>query len=64
MTRAALIMACVSATSAIAGFIIVTRPGQSEQMVYARRIAGTMAFAFSLTLALFAWGLERALNTP
>lgn len=64
MTSAALVMACVSATAAIGGVIIVTRPAASENMVYAKRIAGTMAFAFALTLALFAWGLERALSTP
>jgi hypothetical protein len=60
MTRAALVMAFISASAAVGGTIIVTRPGKSEQAVYIKRIAGTMCFAGALILALFAAGLERA----
>ena len=59
MTRAALIMACVSATSAIAGAVILAVPTRSEQGVYGKRIAGTMFCAMALILALYAWGLQR-----
>ncbi|HZV19494.1 MAG TPA: hypothetical protein VFF84_12465 [Sphingobium sp.] len=60
MTPAALIMAAVSATSALAGAVVLSRPVRSEQGVYGKRIVATMALAFALILALFAWGLERA----
>jgi len=50
-------MAGVSATAGLAGLIIVARPARSPQMVYARRIAGTMTLAFALMLAIFAYGL-------
>jgi dolichol kinase len=59
MTRAALVMACVSATAAVAGTTIFALPSRSEAAVYGKRIAGTMFCALALTLALFAWGLER-----
>lgn len=59
MTRGALIMACISATLAVAGTIAVTRPTPSPQAVYIRRIASAMLFAGALTLAVFAWGLTR-----
>jgi hypothetical protein len=59
MNRAALVMACVSATAALGGAIIVTRPARSAQAVYIKRIAGTMCFAGALILGLFAAGLER-----
>lgn len=59
MTRAALIMACVSATCALAGATIFAIPARTEQGVYGKRIAGTMLCAGALILALFAWGLER-----
>jgi hypothetical protein len=59
MTRAALIMACVSATSAAAGAAVLIMPARSEQGVYGKRIAGTMFCAMALILAVFAWGLER-----
>lgn len=49
----------VAATSALGGIAILTRRPSSEQGVYARRIAGTMAMAFALILLLFAWGLEQ-----
>lgn len=62
MTRAALVMACVSATAALGGAVIVTRPARSEQAIYIKRIAGTMCFAGALILALFAAGLERAVG--
>lgn len=60
MTRAALVMAAVSAASALGGAIVLSRPAQSEQAIYGKRIVATMALAFALILALFAWGLERA----
>lgn len=59
MTRAALVMACVSASAAIAGVVILTRPTRSEAAVYGKRIAGTMFCALALILALYAAGLER-----
>jgi hypothetical protein len=59
MIRAALVMACVSATSAAAGAAILAVPTRSEQGVYGKRIAGTMFCAMALILALYAWGLER-----
>jgi len=59
MIRAALIMACVSATSAVAGTTIIALPARSEQAVYGKRIAGTMFCALALILALYSWGLER-----
>ncbi|OJY67939.1 MAG: hypothetical protein BGP16_03745 [Sphingobium sp. 66-54] len=60
MTRAALVMAAVSAASALAGAVVLSRPAHSEQAIYGKRIVATMALAFALILALFAWGLERA----
>ncbi len=60
MTRAALVMACVSASAALAGAVILARPARSEQGVYGKRIAGTMFCSLALILALFAWGMERA----
>ena len=59
MTRAALVMACVSATSAVAGAVVLTRPTRSEAAVYGKRIAGTMFCALALILALYSAGLER-----
>lgn len=59
MTRAAIVMACVAAVSAIAGGIIFALPSKSEQAVYGKRIAGTMFCAMALILALFSWGLTR-----
>jgi hypothetical protein len=59
MTRAALVMACVSATSAAAGVTILAIPSRSEAAVYGKRIAGTMFCALALILALYAAGLER-----
>lgn len=59
VNRAVAIMACVSATAAIGGAIIVTRPTTQPQHVYIKRIAGTMCFAGALILALYAYGLER-----
>ena len=61
MNRAATVMACVSATAALAGALTVTRPARSEQAVYIKRIAGTMCFAGALILAIFTWGLTRIL---
>ena len=59
MTRAALVMACVSATSAVAGGTILSMRTRSEAAVYGKRIAGTMFCALALILALYAAGLER-----
>ncbi len=59
MTRAALVMACVSATSAGIGAVILAIPARTEAATYGKRIAGTMFCAMALILALFAWGLGR-----
>jgi hypothetical protein len=59
MPPAWLVMACVAASAALAGIVIVARPARSEQAVYAKRIAGTMALSLALILAIFAWGLQR-----
>lgn len=56
---AVLIMACVAAVAALGGLTIVAWPVRSEQGIYGKRIAGTMALALALMLALFAWGLAR-----
>jgi len=54
-----LIMACVAGALALVAALILARPARSEHGVYIRRIAGMMAIAGALILALFAWGLER-----
>ncbi len=59
MIRAALVMACVSATSAAASGTMLALPSRSEAAIYGKRIAGTMFGALALILALYAWGLER-----
>lgn len=59
MSRAALLMACVSGGAALAGGLVLSRRVASPQGVYIRRIAGTLLGAAALLLALFAWGLER-----
>ncbi|MBO9576311.1 MAG: hypothetical protein J7494_11275 [Sphingobium sp.] len=59
MTRAAIVMACVSATSALAGAGVLALPARTAQGVYGKRIAGTMFCAMAVILALFAWGLTR-----
>lgn len=62
MTRAAAVMACVSASAALGGAIVFTRPSRTPQSVYIKRIAGTMLCAGALILAIYAWGLERILT--
>jgi hypothetical protein len=52
-------MACVAGACLLASALIFARPSRSEAAVYGKRIAGTMALAGGLILALFAWGLER-----
>ena len=52
-------MACVAGALALVAALILARPARSEHGVYIRRIAGMMAIAGALILALFAWGLER-----
>ena len=59
MIPASWVMAGVSALAAIGGAVILARPVRSAHAVYGRRIAGTMALAFAIILALYAWGLER-----
>lgn len=59
MSRAVLIMACVAATSAVAGATILALPARSEAAVYGKRIAGTMFCAMALILTLYAFGLQR-----
>ncbi len=53
-------MAGIAALAAIGGGVILALPARTEQAVYGKRIAATMALAFALILALFAWGLVRA----
>ena len=57
MLRAPLIMAAVATTSGMAAFVVLTRPGVSEQAVYGRRIAGTMFGALAIILGGFAYAL-------
>jgi len=57
MNPAALLMAGIAAASAIGGIILFTRPARTPQMVYIKRIAGMMAVALALFLAVFAYGL-------
>ncbi len=53
-------MAAISGIAALGGMVLLARPARSEGAIYGKRIVGTMAIAFALILALFAWGLERA----
>jgi len=59
MISPTLVMLGVAALSLIGGIVILARPARSEQAVYVKRIAGTMAVAFAVILTLFAWGLEQ-----
>ena len=59
MTRAALVMACISGVSALSGAVVFAVPTRGEGGAYGKRIAGTMLCALALILAVFAWGLER-----
>ena len=59
MTRAALVMACISGASALGGAAVFAVPTRGEGGTYSKRIAGTMLCALALILGVFAWGLER-----
>ena len=59
MTRAALVMACVSGVSALGGAAVLALPARTDGARYGKRIAGTMLCAMALILAIFAFGLER-----
>ncbi len=59
MSRAALVMACVSAFVAAGGVLVLAFPARSEARAYGKRIAGTMLVSGGLILAMFAWGLTR-----
>ena len=52
-------MALVAAAAAIGAGLILARRATSAQGIYAQRIAGTMALALAVILALYAWGLHR-----
>ncbi len=52
-------MALVAGAAALAGGLILAHPARSEPGAYGKRIAGTMALALAIILALFAWGLHR-----
>jgi|GEM_PF-1057395 hypothetical protein len=51
------IMAMVSGIAGLLAVLVATRPGDSEQSVYARRIVGTMLATLAIILGGFAWSL-------
>ena len=64
MTPANLVMFGLGVIAFLVGAFLLTRRGGSEQARVARRIAGTMALALGVILALFAIGLSGALPEP
>lgn len=58
MTLATAIMSSVALVAALLGLFLLSRQGGSEAAVVARRIAGTMALALGIFLAIFAFGLK------
>ena len=64
MTPANLLMLGFGIAALLIGATILTQRGGSEQAKVARRIAGTMAVALGVVLALFAIGLSGALPEP
>lgn len=58
MTLATAIMSSVALVAALLGLFLLSRQGGSEAAVAARRIAGTMALALGIFLAIFAFGLK------
>ena len=61
MSVANLIMLGFGVIAFVIGAFLLTRRGGSEPARVARRIAGTMALALGVILALFAIGLSGAL---
>lgn len=61
MTQANLLMLGVALVAFAIGVALLTRRGGSEAAVVARRIAGMMALALGLFLAIFAIGLSGSL---
>ena len=61
MSPANLIMLGLGVVAFVVGAALLTRRGGSEPARVARRIAGTMALALGIILALFAIGLSGAL---
>ena len=64
MSPANLIMLGLGVVAFVVGAALLTRRGGSEPARVARRIAGTMALALGIILALFAIGLSGALPEP
>ncbi len=58
MTLATAIMSSIALVAALFGLFLLSRQGGSEASVVARRIAGTMALALGIFLAVFAFGLR------
>ena len=61
MSPANLVMLGLGIVAFVIGVVLLTRRGGSEPARVARRIAGTMALALGIILALFAIGLSGAL---
>ena len=61
MSPANLVMLGLGVVAFVVGVALLTRRGGSEPARVARRIAGTMALALGIILALFAIGLSGAL---
>ena len=64
MTPANLLMFGLGVIAALVGVVLLTRRGGSEPAKVARRIAGTMALALGIILALFALGLSGMAAEP
>ena len=62
MTPASLLMFGFGVAAFLIGVTILTERGGSEPAKVARRIAGTMALALGIVLALFAIGLSETVH--
>ena len=62
MTSANLIMLAFGVVALLVGVSLLTGRGGSEPSRVARRIAGTMALALGVILALFAFGLSESVD--
>lgn len=62
MTSANLIMLAFGVVALLVGVSLLTGRGGSEPARVARRIAGTMALALGVILALFAFGLSESVD--
>ena len=58
MSLANLIMLGLGLLAFAIGVALLARRGGSEPAIHARRIAGTMALALGIVLAIFAFGLR------